>query len=89
MITTAQDRKRLIHVTDGNIRNSHVSAAGLRDFLPVDCYGGAKRTNTQAVKPIQIQLAGLNKTIETDIGTDPKTGIPRRHFRARGCHATP
>ena len=83
MITTAQDRKRVIHVTDGNIRNSHVSVAGLLDFLPKDCFGGPKKSLGHAAKPIRIQLDGLDRTIETDIGADPKTGKPRRHFRAR------
>jgi hypothetical protein len=83
MITSAQDAKRLIPVTAGNIRNRHVSVTGLRDFLPKDCFGGPRKGQGRAGNPIRIELDGLGKTIETDVGTEPKTGKPRRQFRRR------
>jgi len=78
------DKKRLIRVTAGNLHNSHIYAAGHYDFLPADCYGGPRRTSTNCGKPIRIHLQGLNKTVETDIAVDARTGKPRREFRGRG-----
>ena len=83
MITAADDNKRYIHVTDGNIRNSHLSVTGLHDFLPVDCVGGSRLAAT-ACHAVLIELDGLAKSIETDIGRDARTGKPRHHFRSRG-----
>ena len=84
MIAEGQENKRLIHVTDGNIQHSHISVTGLRGFLPKDCYGASKKRDGHAGTPIRIQLHGLDKIVETDIGSDAKTGKPRRQFRARG-----
>ena len=77
------DRKRLIRVTAGNLRNSHISIAGHHDFFPADCYGGAGRSKSVLGTPVSIELDGLGKTIETDIARDSKTGRPRREFRGR------
>jgi len=70
-------------LTGGNIRNSHIPVSRLRDLLPPDCFGAANRKNC-AGRPIVIQLEGLIKSIETDVGRDAKTGRPRGHFRERG-----
>lgn len=71
-----------MRITDGNIRNSHISVAGLRDFFPPGCVGGSRRS-AGVGKAIRIQLEGLNQTIETGIARDAKTGKPRRQFRDR------
>jgi len=76
-------KKRLIHVTDGNIGQNHITVTGLFDFLPKDCIGPSRRTNGQTGTPIRIELDGLGETIETDIGSDRKSGKPRHHFRGR------
>lgn len=83
MITAAKNEKRLIRLTEGSIRNAHISVTGLRGFLPADCLGPAKGSQGKG-KPIHIRLDGVDETIETDIGRDAKTGAPRRQFRARG-----
>lgn len=83
MITTVESRKRFITVTDGNIRNSHISIGGLYDFFPRDCFGGPTRRLGNGGRAIRVELDGMNKTIETDIGRESKTGKPRRHFRSR------
>lgn len=82
MITAAQDRIRLIEVTDGNVGNSHLSVSGLHGFLPRGCFGGNRR-NSNAGRPIRIHLQGMDRTVETDIGCDARTGKPRRQFRGR------
>ena len=82
MTGSVADRKRLIRVTEGNLRNNHINIATHYDFFPVDCIGGP-RVSAGNGKPIRIQLAGLGRTIETDIGRDAKTGKPRRQLRTR------
>ena len=71
-----------MHVTAGNLRNSHLYVNGHYDFFPSDCIGGAKRSADGAT--IDIHLDGLDRTIRTDIGVDAKTGKPRGFFRTRG-----
>ncbi len=83
MITTVDDTKRLIRVTEGNIRNHHISVTGLRGFLPTGCVGASKKTAGRARAPITIRLEGLAQTVVTDVGRDAKTGLPRRQLRAR------
>jgi DNA (cytosine-5)-methyltransferase 1 len=76
------DTKRLLQVTAGNVRHSHVYVNGHYDFFPLDCIGGARRSADS--KTINIQLDVLDRTVRTDIGRDAKTGKPRGFFRARG-----
>jgi DNA (cytosine-5)-methyltransferase 1 len=76
------EKKRLLRVTAGNLRHSHLYVNGHYDFFPPDCIGGAKRSADGAT--IDINLDGLNRTITTDIGRDAKTGKPRGFFRVRG-----
>ncbi len=83
MSGTVGDCKRLIRVTAGNLRNNSISIAGHYDFFPPDCIGPPKKSRTGKTRPIEIVLDGLNKTVETDIGTDAKTGKPRRILRGR------
>ena len=75
------EKKRLLRVTAGNVRQSHLYVNGHYDFFPPDCIGGAKRSADGAT--IDIHLDGLNRTIRTDIGRDAKTGKPRGFFRGR------
>jgi DNA (cytosine-5)-methyltransferase 1 len=83
MSGTVAERKRLVRVTAGNIRNSHIYITGHHDFFPSDCLGDSRRNGDGTGKIIRIFLTGLNKTIETDIARDAKTRTPRRVFRAR------
>jgi DNA (cytosine-5)-methyltransferase 1 len=76
------NEKRQIRVTEGNIRNSHLYINGHYDFFPRDCIGGAKRSS-KAPLGIEISLDGLNETVNTDIGSNPRTGKPRGYFRGR------
>ncbi len=83
MSGTVAERKRLIRVTAGNLRNSHIYITGHWDFFPQDCFGDANLVSGHPGRPIAIRLDGMRRTIETDIATDAKTGKPRREFRAR------
>lgn len=80
MSGTVSEKKRLLKVTAGNIRNGHLYITGHFDFFPNDAVGLNRKTGRG--KPVSIELDGLNKTIETDIGRE-KNGRPRRHLRER------
>jgi hypothetical protein len=82
MISFAGPMTKRIALTGGNIRNFHIPVNSLRDFLPSDCFGAANKRNGTG-RPVIIHLEGLNRTIETDVGRDAKTGRPRSHFRER------
>lgn len=81
--SAADERKRLLLVTPGNLRQNHLYVRGHYDFFPADCIGPARKARNGADRHIAIFLDGLNETIETDIGADPKTGKPRAFFRGR------
>lgn len=83
MSGTVAERKRLIRVTAGNLRNSHIYVTGHLDFFPPDAFGSSRRSAGSARNSILIELDGLNKTVQTDIACEAKTGKPRRHFRGR------
>ena len=52
--------------------------------MPLRCAArDPRRSGNGNGKPIRIYLAGLNKTVETDIARDAANGKPRRVFRAR------
>jgi hypothetical protein len=76
------DRRRVIVVTESNLRNSHLNIRRHLDFFPRDCLGPPQRNGCELGKPIKIELNGLGEVIETDIGTS-RTGAPRGHFRER------
>jgi hypothetical protein len=83
MISIPCNRVKRISLTGGNIRNFHIPVTRLRDLLPPDCFGAANKRNGTG-RPVVMHLEGLNRTIETDVGRDAKTGRPRGHFRERG-----
>ncbi len=75
------ERKRLLRVTAGNLRQGHLYVRGHFDFLPPDALGQSRKAGRG--KPIVIELEGLGKSVETDLGSDAKTGKPRGFFRDR------
>ncbi|MBI1825938.1 MAG: hypothetical protein HYR83_06075 [Planctomycetes bacterium] len=83
MSGTVSDRKRLIRVTAGNLRNDHLYITGHLDFFPPDAVGPSKKARNGQSKPLEIWLEGLNVAIETDLTSDAKNGKPRRMFRGR------
>jgi hypothetical protein len=74
------DRKRILQVTAGNLRQSHLYVKCHFDFFSKEAFGGAKRAGTGK---IEIYLDGLNETVTTDIGSDAKSGKPRGFLRGR------
>jgi hypothetical protein len=76
------DRKRLISITGGNLRNNHLYISGHHDFFPDECYGPstAKKGTGREVKLV---VEGLANPVETDIARDGGKGRPRNFFRKR------
>lgn len=83
MSGTVADKKRILRITAGNLRQKHIYLNGHFDFFPSDTIGASSESKGKAGNPIRIHLAGLNQTIETDIGCDRTTGKPRNFFRGR------
>jgi DNA (cytosine-5)-methyltransferase 1 len=78
--TTANGR-RLLPVTSGNIRNSHIYVHGHYDFFPDDCIGPPRKANGNG-NYIQLILDGLDECVSTDIATS-SNGKPRGFLRDR------
>lgn len=84
MSGSVAERKRLIPITAGNLRQSHLYIGKHADFFPEDCVGPPrKRKSDRAATHIEIILDGLNESVTTDIGRDSKSGKPRQFFRGR------
>ncbi len=83
MSGTVADKKRLFRVTAGNLRQNHLYIHGHYDFFPADCIGASRKSGNGNGVAIRILLDGLRETVETDIGSDARTGKPRRFFRGR------
>ena len=83
MSETLSAEPRLLPVTAGNLRNSHLYVHRHYDFFPKDCVGPPKKNGRRQSSGIEIVLDGLNETVETDIGTNAATGKPRGFFRGR------
>lgn len=77
------ERKRLIEITAGNVRQNHLYVTDHLDFFPSDIVGASRLSRDEDACPVSIHLDGLGETIETDIGSDAKSGKPRRMFRKR------
>ncbi len=77
------NRKRLISITGGNLRNGHIYLSGHHDFFPKECYGQSGRAKGLG-KPLILLPGGTDESIETDISTNGKNGKPRNFFRKRG-----
>lgn len=76
------DRKRLIAITPGNLRNDHLYISGHHDFFPAEVYGHSSATKSSS-KPITLHVDGLPEPIITDIAVNRSNGRPRNIFRKR------
>jgi DNA (cytosine-5)-methyltransferase 1 len=74
-------KKRLIRITEANLRNGHLYLTGHLGFFPADCFGGPSKQDSLG-RALTLEVEGLKESIETDIPTDP-SGSPRRFFRKR------
>jgi hypothetical protein len=80
-MTPDSQRRRLLKITAGNLRQHHLYVNRHYDFFPADVVGGAKRSKLRG--SIELWLDGLNETVTTDIGSDAKTGESRGFLRCR------
>jgi hypothetical protein len=62
MSGTVADKKRLLRVTAGNLKNNHLYINGHFDFFPQDSIGPSKAKKRQNGN-IEIYLEGLNETL--------------------------
>src|SRR5437879_2783527 len=77
------ENRRVLAVTPGNLRQSHLYIRNHYDFFPSDCFGPARKRGLSNGGEVEIFLDGLNEVVKTDIATDARTGKPRGFFRAR------
>jgi len=73
-------RKRLIQVTDANLRNGHLYLTGHLGFFPAASFGSASNQGTLG-QPLTLQVEGLKAPVLTDIPTQIDGGKPQRFFR--------
>lgn len=74
--------KRVICVSEANIRQSHLYLSGLADLFPRDSLGPASsRQGTGRL--LRLDVEGISGPVLTDIPTDAKTGKSRGFFRRR------
>ena len=78
----ADDKKRILKVTAGNLRHKHLYVNGHYDFFPPDCIGPPKR-RPSLFGTFDVELDGMNKTVTTDIGRHAANGKPRGFLRDR------
>jgi len=83
MSGSVADKKRLLKITAGNIRQSHIYINGHLDFFPEECVYSKISADKCEQNKIEIFLVGLNRTIFTNIAVDDETGKPGRIFRER------
>jgi len=76
------NRRRLISVTEGNLRNNHLYITGHHDFFPEECYGQSSAKKGAGQK-LTLLVDGLDKAVETDIARGAGDGQPRNFFRKR------
>ena len=77
------DRKRLISITGGNLRNYHIYISGHIDFFPKESYGKSNKKQGGG-KEISLFVEGFPCEIKTDIVINGTNGKPRNFFRKRG-----
>jgi hypothetical protein len=77
------ERKRLLVVTPGNVRQNHLYIRGHYDFFPSDCIQPSKNGKAADDRHLEIYLDGLDELVKTEIATDARTGKPRGIFRER------
>lgn len=83
MARSVENRKRLISITEGNLRNRHLYITGHHDFFPEECYGQSSVKKGTGRK-LTLLVEGIPESVETDIAKDGGNGHPRNFFRRRG-----
>jgi hypothetical protein len=72
---SVENRKRLIALTEGNLRNHHLYITGRHDFFPGECYGRSNARNGTGRK-LTLLVEGLPDIVEIDIAGGDGNGGP-------------
>lgn len=75
-------RKRLIEVTEANVRNGQLYLTGNLGFFPAACFGSSSK-NGPLGRSLTLEVEGLTEPVLTDIPTESDSSEPRRFFRNR------
>ncbi len=75
-------KRRLIEVTEANVRNGHLYLTGHLGFFPAACFGSSSKKGTQGQR-LTLEVAGLKDPVQTVIPTEADGGEPRKFFRNR------
>jgi hypothetical protein len=75
-------RKRLVQITDANLRHGHLYLTGHLGFFPADCLGSPNKSGPLG-RMLTLDIEGFKAPVHTDIPTDARTGAPRKFFRNR------
>jgi DNA modification methylase len=79
---SGENRKRLISVTEGNLRNHHLYITGHHDFFPKECYGQSSAKKGTG-RRLTLVVDGLPDPVETDIARNGGNEHARNFFRKR------
>lgn len=86
MSGNVQDRKRLISITEANLKkkNRHIYISGHHDFFPKESYGPPDSSSGTGTL-LTLLVEGFKEAVKTDIGTEGRNGKikPRNFFRNR------
>jgi hypothetical protein len=75
------DSRRVIQLTQGNIRNGHVYLSRCVDFFPDDVFGGASR-DAGVGQQVELTFDGSpDRIVKTDIASDKKIFRGRAEWR--------
>lgn len=75
-------KRRLIEVTEANLRNGHLYLTGHLGFFPAACFGSSSKKGTLG-QLLTLEVEGLKQPVLTDIPTKAGSCEPRRFFRNR------
>ena len=76
-------KKRLISITEANLKNKHLYISGHHDFFPKECYGESNGKNNLG-KEMNLIVEGIAEPVKSDIGMELGSDRPRNFFRKRG-----
>lgn len=83
----ANGARRLILVTEANLRHGHLYLTGNLDLFPASVFGPPS-SREGAGTPVRLDVEGLPEPVYSDIPSDGKTGKPRPIFRKRSWTRT-
>jgi len=79
---TVGQKKRLIQVTEADLRKGELCLTGNLGFFPAACFGPSSK-NGPAGRPLTLDVEGLAEPVLTDIPCKAGTDEPRGFFRDR------